>query len=156
MRGIAVFMFSFAIVSGAVVSGAGASSIVVLSAKQATDPSIVMLGDAHKADSSLVTAGATEPGATASPSVIVLGDPAVNTEKVAAIPAGEQQPRAGGVMVIRAGVVGGSSAAPAATAAKPPASTAKASDSISAGVKASNGTLRDAMTQAGNAPAMPQ
>lgn len=144
MRGIAVFMLSLAMVSGA-----DASSILALSGNQPADPSIVKLGDAGEANSSMVTAGAKEPGATAGPSLVVLGDPAVNAEKVAAIPSGKQ-PSHGGVLVIRAGVIGGSSAAPAATAAA--ASATAPADGEDGKPK----TLRDAMTQAGQAPAVPQ
>jgi hypothetical protein len=145
MRGIAVFMLSLAMVSGA-----DASSILVLSGNQAADPSIIRLGGAAETDSSIVAVGAVEPGTTASPSIATLGDPAGDGGKVAAIPSRSQ--RAGGVLVIRAGVVGGTSAAPVAAAA--PAATSSAGGSASDGGKVP--TLRDAMTQAGRAPALPQ
>jgi hypothetical protein len=149
MRGIA-----FVVLSLAMVSSAQASSILVLGDKPSGSRSIITLGDARAKDPSIVTLGQPVSSRTASPSVVVLGEPAVSNDKVAAIPAA-RQPRAGGVLVIRAGVAGGASAPPVATAAQP-ASAAKAADSTSTAVKASNGTLRDAMTQAGNAPAMPQ
>jgi hypothetical protein len=154
MRGIAAFMFSLAMVSGA-----DASSILILSGKPSADPSIVRLGDAGQTGSSIVAVGAAQQGAIASPSEVVLGDPAVDAGKVAAIPAGKERPRAGGVLVIRAGVAGGSSAAPAATVASTaapatPLATPVAGGSANDGGKAT--TLRDAMTQAGRAPALPQ
>lgn len=147
MRGIALVILSLGMVSGA-----QASSILALGDKPSGNPSVVVLGEAQANDPSVVTLGEPAPQ-TASPSVVVLGEPAVSDDKVAAIPAAGS-PHAGGVLVIRAGVVGGASA-PVAAAAKP-ASAAKAADSTSAAVKASNGTLRDAMTQAGQAPAAAQ
>lgn len=152
MRGVAVLIFSLALVSGA-----DASSIVVLGAQKTADPSIVRLGDAGKTTPSIMTVGATEPGTTASPSLVVLGAPAVNAETVAAIPTDRRQRRAGAVLVIRAGVVGGSSAAPVAVAASAPTPAVKpagAADGADDGGKAP--TLRDAMTSAGRAPALPQ
>lgn len=148
MRGIALVILSLGMVSGA-----QASSILALGDKPSGNPSVVVLGEAQANDPSVVTLGEPAPQTTASPSVVVLGEPAVSDDKVAAIPAAGS-PHAGGVLVIRAGVVGGASA-PVAAAAKP-ASAAKAADSTSAAVKASNGTLRDAMTQAGQAPAAAQ
>ena len=145
-------MLSFTVVSGAMASGAHASSVLVLDGTPASDPSIVTPGGgAEKAASSIVAVGAGQPGATASRSVIALGNADVNAETVAAVPAGTARPRAGGVLVIRAGMVGGSSAAPAAAAAaSAPASAAGGKDD------GKPRTLRDAMTQAGRAPAVPQ
>jgi hypothetical protein len=106
-----------------------------------------VLGEAQANNPSVVTLGDPAPQTTASPSVVVLGEPAVSDDKVAAIPAAGS-PHTGGVLVIRAGVVGSASAAPAATAAAP----ASADGSGAAKVP----TLRDAMTQAGRAPALAQ
>ncbi len=141
MRGIAI-----AVLSLAMVSGAQASSILVLDGRPAGNPSIVTPSETQAGTSSVVTAGAAGPGMTAGPSIVVLGEPAVSGDKVAAIPeASRRNARPGGVLVIRAGVAGSASAAPAAAPA----------------VAAANGdgkapTLRDAMTEAGQAPAMPQ
>jgi hypothetical protein len=154
MRGIAVLVFSLAMVSGA-----DASSILILSGKPAADPSIVKLGDAGEAASSIVAVGAVQRGAISSPSEVVLGDPAVDAGKVAAVPTGKERPRAGGVLVIRAGVVGGSSATPAATVASTAAPATSVATPVAGGSANDGGkttTLRDAMTQAGQAPALPQ
>jgi hypothetical protein len=81
----------------------------------------------------------------------------VNAETVAAVPADRRHRRAGAVLVIRAGVVGGSSAAPVAMAASAPAPSANPAGAN--GGADDNGkapTLRDAMTRAGQAPALPQ
>jgi hypothetical protein len=142
MRGIAVVVLSLAMVSGA-----RASSILVLDGTPSADPSIVVIGDSKAGDTSIATVGAATAGATASPSVLVLGQATGGADKVAAIPA-RKPARSGGVLVIRAGVVGSASAAPAATAAAP----ASADGSGAAKVP----TLRDAMTQAGRAPALAQ
>ena len=150
MRGITAVVLTFAVVAGTVLP-AGASSIVVLGAAQAFDPSVVTLGTAQAADPSVVKAVQAEPEAGGSPSVVMLGEPAVSNDKVAAIPS-SHAPR-GAPMVIRAGIVGGASVAPAPATA----STSKAAkDSTGGAVKSSNGSLRDAMTQAGQAPAVAQ
>ena len=150
MRSITAVVLTFAVVAGTVLP-AGASSIVVLGAAQAADPSVVTLGTAQAADPSVAKAVQAEPEASGSPSVVMLGEPAVSNDKVAAIPS-SHAPR-GAPMVIRAGIVGGASVAPAPATA----STSKAAkDSTGGAVKSSNGSLRDAMTQAGQAPAVAQ
>jgi hypothetical protein len=152
MRGITAVVLTFAVVAGTVLP-AGASSIVVLGAAQAADPSVVTLGTAQADDPSVVKAVQAEPEAGDSPSVVTLGEPAVSNDKVAAIPS-SHAPR-GAPMVIRAGIVGGASVAPAPATAT--ANTSKAAkDSTGGAVKSSNGSLRDAMAQAGQAPAVAQ
>jgi len=146
MRGITAVVLTFAVVAGTVLP-AGASSIVVLGATQAADPSVVTLGTAQADAPSIVKAVQAEPEAGGSPSVVMLGEPAVSNDKVAAIPS-SHAPR-GAPMVIRAGIVGGASVAPANTSKAAENSTGDA-------VKSSNGSLRDAMTQAGQAPAVAQ
>ena len=150
MRSITAVVLTFAVVAGTVLP-AGASSIVVLGAAQAFDPSVVTLGTAQADDPSVVKAVQAEPEAGGSPSVVTLGEPAVSNDKVAAIPS-SHAPR-GAPMVIRAGIVGGASVAPAPATAN----TSKAAkDSTGDAVKSSNGSLRDAMAQAGQAPAVAQ
>lgn len=144
MRGVAVVLLSLAMISGA-----RASSIFIAGeAGSSTSPSVI---GAEQAKPPI--ARPTEPLAVATPSIIALGEavPAVSDEKVAAIPGPAKHGRAHLPMVIRAGVVGGGSAAPAANAPSIPASGV-----AGATAKAPNGTLRDAMTQAGRAPAVPQ
>ena len=150
MRGITAVVLTFAVVAGTVLP-AGASSIVVLGAAQAFDPSVVTLGTAQAADPSVVKAVQAEPEAGGSPSVVMLGEPAVSNDKVAAIPS-SHAPR-GAPMVIRAGIVGGASVAPAPATAS---ASKAAKDSTGDAVKSSNGSLRDAMAQAGQAPAVAQ
>lgn len=150
MRGITAVVLTFAVVAGTVLP-AGASSIVVLGAAQTFDPSVVTLGTAQADDLSVVKAVQAEPEASGSPSVVVLGEPAVSNDKVAAIPS-SHAPR-GAPMVIRAGIVGGASVAPAPATAS---ASKAAKDSTGDAVKSSNGSLRDAMAQAGQAPAVAQ
>ena len=150
MRGITAVVLTFAVVAGTVLP-AGASSIVVLGAAQTFDPSVVTLGTAQADDLSVVKAVQAEPEASGNPSVVTLGDPAVSNDKVAAIPS-SHAPR-GAPMVIRAGVVGGASVAPAPATAS---ASKAAKDSTGDAVKSSNGSLRDAMAQAGQAPAVAQ
>jgi hypothetical protein len=143
MRGIAVVVLSLAMACGA-----QASSIIVAGgAGTSASPSVIAFGSATPP-----RALPAELPATATPSVAALGEAvaAVGNDKVAAIPATTRHGPAHLPMVIRAGVVGGASAAPVASA------SAAAGNSTSAAVNASNGTLRDAMTQAGRAPAIAQ
>jgi CTP:molybdopterin cytidylyltransferase MocA len=142
MRGIAILVLSLAMASGA-----EASSILVIDGAQSADPSIVTLSDTGGGPSIAAAVPALQTMA-ASPSVLMLGEPAVSDDTVAAIPA-THAPN-GAPMVIRAGIVGGSSPAPLA------ASASTAAGSCGGAVKASNGSLRDAMTRAGQAPAIAQ
>jgi hypothetical protein len=141
MRSIVILVLSLAMASSA-----EASSILVIDSAQSADPSIVTLSDTGGGPS--IAAGQAMQAMATSPSVIILGEPAVSDDTVAAIPA-RRGPN-GAPMVIRAGIVGGSSPAPLA------ASASTAAGSTSGAVKSSNGSLRDAMTRAGQAPAIAQ
>ncbi|RRI05489.1 hypothetical protein EH240_06285 [Mesorhizobium tamadayense] len=113
---------------------AQASSIVVLGVATST-PSVVRLA-------------AIEPGkvsAASTPSVVALGEPvpAVTDEKVAAIPEKSGQKHAQAPMIIRGGIVGGASTAPAATASAKstePAAATPANGTAPATATPPNGT----------------
>ncbi|WP_320327801.1 hypothetical protein [Mesorhizobium dulcispinae] len=113
---------------------AQASSIVVLGVSTST-PSVVRLA-------------AIEPdqvSAASTPSVVALGEPvpAVTDEKVAAIPEKSGQRHAQAPTIIRGGIVGGASAAPAATAAAKspaPAAATPANGTAPAAATPPNGT----------------
>ncbi|MDX8516866.1 hypothetical protein [Mesorhizobium dulcispinae] len=110
---------------------AQASSIVVLDVATST-PSIVRLP--------AIAPG--EVSAASTPSVVALGEPvpAVTDEKVAAIPEKSGQRHAQAPTIIRGGIVGGASAAPAAAKPTAPATTTPAKGTAPAAATPPNGT----------------
>ncbi len=134
MRRAAIFPLSFAAALAAPVAGAQASSFVAPEQASGGTSSIVVAGSAKAGPANpqsptlsvpdvLAADRKIEPGLS-SPSVLVLGAPAVTDEKVSAIPDKRNGPRGVGPMVIRGGIVGGASAANPAAVAAPAAAAA--------------------------------
>jgi hypothetical protein len=136
MRGV-VFILSFAALCGS----AQASSLVVLGETPSPAPSIVTLGQPEPAatiqPADRRTASTQDAGASGTPSIVALGEPAISDDKVAAIPATSGSRFS--PMVIRAGIVGGGSAEGPAASGRPASGMAGAQPETTGG-GSDNGT----------------